>query len=126
MQPEIGPAKRDSRIITGDLRMTKRGWSLTIRETRLGFGETGTRAPGGGLSSHSWGVGRSLPGPALMPGRRSGRAWFASPLSPPQSLVHEASRCWASAGWLKAGGLKPPPRETPLRDRPAFKWLVAQ
>src|SRR5206468_2174785 len=31
-----------------------------------------------------------------------------SPLSPPQSLVHEASRCGASAG-----GLKPPPRETP-------------
>ena len=75
---------RDSRIITGDLRMTKRGRSRTIRETRLGFGETGIRLPGGGSSSHSWGVGRSLPGPALMPGRRSGRARLAPPLATPE------------------------------------------
>src|SRR5438094_2391310 len=98
----------DSRIITGDLRMTKRGQSRTIRETRLGFGETGTRAPGGGSSSHSWGVGRRLPGPAWMPGRRSGRARFAPPMSPPQSLVPAASRCGASAGGLKPRGVKLP------------------
>src|SRR5438094_350123 len=36
-----------------------------------------------------------------------------APKSPPKSLVHEASRCGASAGWLTAGRLKPPPRETP-------------
>ena len=38
---------------------------------------------------------------------------LGSPMSPPNSLVPEASRCRASAGWLTAGGLKPPPRETP-------------
>src|SRR5947208_3006014 len=47
---------RDFSIIAGDLRMTKWGRSRTIRETRLGFGETGTRAPGGRSSSHSWGL----------------------------------------------------------------------
>src|SRR5436190_7344458 len=31
------------------------------------------------VASHSWDFGRSLPGPALMPGRRSGRARFALP-----------------------------------------------
>src|SRR5205814_4177656 len=37
------------------------------------------------VASHSWGVGRSLSGPALMPGRRSGRARFAPlPVATPE------------------------------------------
>src|SRR5947207_6172019 len=76
---EICGENRDGRTITGDLRMTKRGRSLTIREIRLG----GDGNPITGqwiFASHSWGVGRSLSGPAFMPGRRSGRARLAPPL----------------------------------------------
>src|SRR5437867_5252641 len=87
--------------------MTKLGRSLTIRENRLGLGETGTRALGGGSLSHSWGVGRSLPGPALMPGRRSGRARLAPPCRHPR----------ASFPRLLGVGL-PPEGSSPHRAKP--------
>ena len=47
---EICGENRDFRTITGDLRMTKRGRSRTIREIRLGLGETRTQSPGSGSS----------------------------------------------------------------------------
>ena len=45
-----GENPRDCRTITGDWSMTKRGRSRTIREIRLGLGETRTQSPGRGSS----------------------------------------------------------------------------
>ena len=93
---EICGENRDCRTITGDLRLTKRGRSRTIREKLLGF-----IVPFLGRWAEPC-------RPGIDAGSPERPRPVRSPRSPLPSLVPEASRCGASAA-----GLKPPPRETP-------------